>query len=271
MKLFKRFLAAALSALLLCPMTAYADQAEEARALFREIEAQQKAFTDMNAVYDMDMSISGSALESQGVPSMNIRMEMDIKMNNLQDPENLRYMAVNKVSQGDSALSETTMYYQNGYCYMDMAGQKLRVPMAVNDILKQTEASASAFNVSEDLIKDFSLRTEGQNRIVSYTMDDSRLQEYLQQVLGSANLAGVMAGSSESVSIHNVSGQYVVNPNGLCENMRISMDMDMTVEGETLSISIDGDVHFVDLGQPVEITFPDLSEYVDVAAAAQNQ
>ena len=39
------------------------------------------------------------------------------------------------------------------------------------------------------------------------------------------------------------------------------MTMDMTVEGETITITLDGDVGYANPGQPVTITAPNLAEY----------
>ena len=267
MKLFKRFFAVALGALLLCPMTAYADQAEEARALFREVEEKQTGITDMNAFYDMKLVLSGNILKSQGIDTMDMRLEMNVKMNHITDPENMRYMAFTRVTMADGSQTESSMYYVDGYSYTEMGGQKIKMPMALGDMLKQTQASAGAFNVSEELIKDFSLWTEGENRVVGFTVDDSKMQQYLQMVMGSTGLSGMM--NSGDVAVRNISGQYVVNPSGLCEKMRLKMDMDITVEEQTLSISLDGDVGFADLGQPVDVPLPNTAEYTDISTAAQ--
>ena len=48
---------------LLCPMTAYADNSEDAKALYHQVSETQKSITDMNAFADFKISIGGSILE----------------------------------------------------------------------------------------------------------------------------------------------------------------------------------------------------------------
>ena len=45
------------------------------------------------------------------------------------------------------------------------------------------------------------------------------------------------------------------------------MNMGMNVDGKTANIDMDGDVGIADPGSPVEINFPNLSEYKDMAEA----
>ena len=43
------------------------------------------------------------------------------------------------------------------------------------------------------------------------------------------------------------------------------MNMEMGVEGKNIAIDMDGDVGIADPGSPVEINFPNLSEYKDMS------
>ena len=61
MRLIKRLLAVVLGAALLCPMTAYAAQSQEALELYKAVEAKNQNMTDMNAFYDFKMKMTGRA------------------------------------------------------------------------------------------------------------------------------------------------------------------------------------------------------------------
>ena len=87
MKLFKRVLAMAVSAALLCPITAYAAPEDDTIAILRQVLEQQQAATDLNAFYDFDITVSGSALETE---TMTVRLEMNTKMNGMNDPDNMK-------------------------------------------------------------------------------------------------------------------------------------------------------------------------------------
>ena len=84
MRKVKRFAAIVLTAALLSPTTAYAGNVEDAKALYEQVTEKQKSVTDMNAYYDYQIHLSGSALE--GVEDLsNMRLEMNVRMNHLTD------------------------------------------------------------------------------------------------------------------------------------------------------------------------------------------
>ena len=59
---------------------------EDAKALYEQVTEKQKSVTDMNAYYDYQIHLSGSALE--GVEDLsNMRLEMNVRMNHLTDME----------------------------------------------------------------------------------------------------------------------------------------------------------------------------------------
>ena len=62
------------------------------------------------------------------------------------------------------------------------------------------------------------------------------------------------------MSLHNIKGEYVVNPNNDLIKMRLKMDMSMTMDGETITMSMDGDVGIADPGQPVDVPVPNIAD-----------
>ena len=194
MRLMKRLLAVVLGAVLLCPMTAYAARSQEALELYKAVEAKNQNMTDMNAFYDFKMKMTGSLLENEGISPIDMRLEMNMKMNHMQDPSQLRYMAYCRMTIPDSEPITYSMYYLDGYTYMDMPGQKIKYPMAMGDMMNQAMASSKAFEVPEDLAGDFNLWDEGENKVIGYTINDARMNEYMQMVLGSTGLTGMLDG-----------------------------------------------------------------------------
>ena len=122
MKLMKRLAAVVLGVALLCPMTAYAAQSQEALELYKAVEARNQNMTDMNAFYDFKMKMSGSLFENEGIGPVDMRLEMNMKMNHIQDPSQMRYMAYCRMTVPESEPITYSMYYLDGYIYMDMLG-----------------------------------------------------------------------------------------------------------------------------------------------------
>lgn len=267
MRKMKRFLAAFLSAALLCPMTAYADSAADAKALYHQVNEKQKSITDMNAFADFKISIGGSILEDTGMDSMNLRMEMNMKMNHMTEPRQMRYMMYSRTTM--DGLEEPMIisaYYQDGCYYQDSMGQKMKMSMDIGTMMEQSMASAMAFeDEMEGYLSNFRLWDEGENKVVGFVMEANRMNEYLQMVLGSTGMSGLL--DIADLTMGDMIYEYVVDPAGNCIKIRMKMDMAMEADGERITMNLDGDIGIADPGQPVEVpTVPDPQAYQDFDA-----
>ena len=265
MRKMKRFAAVLLSAALLCPMTAYADNSDDARALYHQVEEKQKALTDMNAFADFKISVGGDMLEEAGIDSMNMRMEMNMKMNHMTDPQQMKYMVYARTTM--DGLQEPVImsaYYQDGWYYVDTMGQKIKMPMDVSAITEQTKVSTLTFD-EDDLLSNFRLWGEGENKVVGFVIEDDKMNEYIQTVLSAAGMSGLT--DLSGLDISDIQCEYVVDPAGNCVKMRMKLDMSVTEQGQTVTMKMDGDIGIADPGQPVEVpSVQDPASYQDMAA-----
>lgn len=269
----KRLAAVTMSMVMALTMTAYANDAD-AVAVYQEMEAKNSAMTDTDSYIDFKIDMNS------GGEHIGMRMEMNMKAVNMTTPEQMRMNTYMRISVTDAGTSGTSggpgvagatidltdavitanVYYENGMYYMDMLGQKTKVPMPLDEMMKSLEETNSMMTTSLDYIQDLKLRTEGDDRILSFKMDASKMNGLLQEVMGA--LQG-MTGET-SVSYRDINCEYIVNPEGYCTKARMKLTMDMTIEGETVTTVLDGDIGYANPGQPVTITAPNLAEYTAV-------
>ena len=247
MRKVKRFAAIVLTVALLSPTTAYAGNVEDAKALYEQVTEKQKSVTDMNAYYDYQIHLSGSALE--GVEDLsNMRLEMNVRMNHLTDMGNLQYSSYSRATVPGQEPMISTMYYKDGTCYMETAGTKIKYPMDLTQMAEQISSQTmmlASGQAQEDLMTD-----------------------YMDQLFGSLGMgSALLSESGITMRFSDIPCEYVVDPNGDCIKMRMKMNMEMGVEGKNIAIDMDGDVGIADPGSPVEINFPNLSEYKDMSEA----
>ena len=250
MRKVKRFAAIVLTAALLSPATAYAGNVEDAKALYEQVTEKQKSVTDMNAYYDYQIHLSGSALE--GVEDLsNMRLEMNVRMNHLTDMGNLQYSSYSRATVPGQEPMISTMYYKDGTCYMETAGTKIKYPMDLTQMAEQ-----------------ISSQTEGEDQVIGFVIQGSKMTDYMDQLFGSLGMgSALLSESGITMRFSDIPCEYVVDPNGDCIKMRMKMNMEMGVEGKNIAIDMDGDVGIADPGSPVEINFPNLSEYKDMSEA----
>ena len=270
MRKVKRFAAIVLTAALLSPTTAYAGNVEDAKALYEQVTEKQKSVTDMNAYYDYQIHLSGSALE--GVEDLsNMRLEMNVRMNHLTDTGNLQYSSYSRATVPGQEPMISTMYYKDGTCYMETAGTKIKYPMDLTQMAEQISSQTmmlASGQAQEDLMTDFRLWTEGEDQVIGFVIQGSKMTDYMDQLFGSLGMgSALLSESGITMRFSDIPCEYVVDPNGDCIKMRMKMNMEMGVEGKNIAIDMDGDVGIADPGSPVEINFPNLSEYKDMSEA----
>ena len=79
----KKLLAATLGLSMMFAIPAYANDAD-AVAVYQQMEQKSKEMSDMNAFYDYKITMS------DGSANMDMRMEMNVKANQVQDPEHVK-------------------------------------------------------------------------------------------------------------------------------------------------------------------------------------
>ncbi len=264
----KKLLAFALSAAMLaCPITSYAAQTEEGIAVYQEMLAQTNTLNDLHAYYDFNIGLSGSAFDSMSTylnaSDLNMRMEMDMKMANANDMNQLRFSAYSRISLMGEMI-DFNIYYENGWMYLEMDGQKQKMEMPLNQMQSAIDSTQGYSNLfsSETFMKDLSVRYEGENRILSYRMDDALLNQLIQKVFEMGGYNAMMDGMTFTVS--NVYGDYVVNPSGYYTNASMHMDMEMKYEDESIILKMDGTIGLPNPGETVDIPRPDLNSYTAV-------
>ena len=269
----KRLAAATAALVMVLTVPAYANDAD-AVAVYEEMNQKQKTLTDVNAYYDFNISTKMDAMQ------MSSRLEMNMKANHITEPEHLRmnnYMRMTiglfstgnetKGPAGDSVYMDLSgtpvtgnMYYENGMYYMDMMDQKIKQPMPLEQMMKSIQQIPGMDNGGLDYIQNLKLRTEGEDRILSYTMDAGKMKSLLDQVMGMNGMSAV-AQSGAQVSYDAISGELVVGPDGYCKKSRMKMGMKMTMDGSVIRVMMDGDGGDEDPGQPVDFATPDLNGY----------
>ncbi len=254
----KRLMTALLAAVMTVTMAGTALAAEDPAALLERVT--QKA----NELDSMDCDLGVHAVMVMQDPemdldlSLNLDMMMNMKMDQIKSG-NLRYkadMAVEFLGQTEYA----TVFYKDGYYYMDSNGEKIKYPMDLNSMIASVEQTTAAADLAPSLMKSLSVREEGENRVLSYVADPAKMNAYVQDAL--KPLLGSM---DVGMIIREVKGEYVINKDDYYTSMNMYMVMDMSSYGETLRIIMLLEGNFNNPGQPVNLELPSTDGYSDLS------
>lgn len=254
----KRLMTALLAAVMTVTMAGTALAAEDPVALLERVT--QKA----NELDSMDCDLGVHAVMVMQDPemdldlSLNLDMMMNMKMDQIKSG-NLRYkadMAMEFLGQTEYA----TVFYKDGYYYMDSNGEKIKYPMDLNSMIASVEQTTAAADLAPSLMKSLSVREEGENRVLSYVADPAKMNAYVQDAL--KPLLGSM---DVGMIIREVKGEYVINKDDYYTSMNMYMVMDMSSYGETLRIIMLLEGNLNNPGQPVNLELPSTDGYSDLS------
>lgn len=231
-------------------------KAQDPKEIYDAASKKSQELTSVDASCVMDMNMT------QGEETMDISMDMDMKITGV-NTDSMRYLMDGTTSTMGQSM-DTHMYYEAGYCYMDLMGQKVKYAMDLDQITEQVTQSLGSSTMDSSYMSDIKAEKDGDNQILTFTADASKMDSYAKELMGTMGDTMDELGDVE-YTIKSVTGESVVNKDGYFSSAKVKMDMDMTMEGETVSLTMDMDVTYNNPGQDVEITAPtDLDSYMEV-------
>lgn len=224
-----------------------------------------EALKKTSELSDMEADSLTNLTMSQGEEKTEIKMDLNLKMTDV-NSDAMRYLAEGTTSIMGQDLA-VQMYYENGYYYTDNMGQKIKYAMDINELMKKVRQSVDGGNMDSTYMSELSNKKDGDNYVFTYTLDGDKLSTYVN------NLISQLGTEVEGISyeIKDASGEATVNKEGYFTKQKMKMTMDMTVQGQTISMIIDSDIKYVNPGQSLEITAPDLDGYTEVDMDAVGQ
>lgn len=228
---------------------------QDPKEIYDAATKKSEELTSVDADYEMDMVMT------QGEDKMDISTSMNMKMDGM-NTEALRYLAEGTTSTMGQTM-DTKMYYEGGYCYMEAMGQKMKYAMDLDQMVEQIKSAQGGGTMDSSYLSDIQAKKEGDDQILTYTADASKMGDYVQEIFGAM---GAMGDQLEGISydIKAVSGDMVVNKEGYVTKSNVKMTMEMTMDGETISMEADVSVVYNDPGKTVEITAPSLDGYTEI-------
>lgn len=234
---------------------------KDPKALYTEAvkKNQELSGMDMSSVVKMTMT--------QGEESIDVSVDMNFQMADI-NTDKMKYVASGTTSLMGESI-ETSMFYTDGYYYMDMMGQKMKYAMDMDQLMEQVKQTTENGNLNVEYMKDIQAKKDGDNTILTFTTDPAKMDEYVKEVMGS--MGSTMPGMDQAdFTINVVDGELTVNKEGYYTNMKMNMDMEVSVMGETMGLKMEMTADIHDPGKTVEVTLPDTEGYQEIDASLMN-
>lgn len=259
----KKLMTALLATVMALSMTATAFAAEDPAVLLDRVTQKASELDSM----DCDMGVHAVLVipnpQTKKDLNVNLDMLMKMKMDQIKsgNPRYKAEMAMEFLNESKYA----TVFYKDGYYYMDSDGEKIKYPMDLSSVIKSVDQTTAAAELTSSMMKSLAVREEGENRILSYVVDPAKMNAYVDEAIGA-----LLDDTDVVIAIREVKGEYVINKDDYYTNMNMNMTMDISVYGETVRVImlLEGTVN--NPGQPVTIDFPSTDGYLDRDAYRQS-
>lgn len=225
----------------------------DAREIYDAANQKSQEMSDAAMTSSVDMTIK------QGEDSLSVVTDMDMKIKGMNTDSMEYYAEGTSTTLGQTV--DMTMYYKDGYYYIDSAGQKLMYAMDIDELTEQIKQSTEGSNMDSSYLSEITAKKDGDNTVLTFTCDASQMDQYVQDALSGM---GTMGLGDITYNITSASGQAVVNADGYFTSTDMVMAVEMTANGETINVDMDTSVTYENPGQPVEITVPDLEGYTEI-------
>lgn len=221
----------------------------------QQYEAASRKTNDLNsfaARINMDMKMT-----AQGT-NISVNMDMDFKVKDL-DSSSVKYLAELRMDMlGQSQTGK--MFYTDGYAYMDMGGQKIKVAMPLDEIMETSRNASSGVLQETGFIQDLQVATDGAgNQVFTFTCAPEGFNKLLSQM----NQQNMDLAVVTDMKIREYRGTATVNPEGYFIASDLVMVYDATIMGTAVSYDIRAHLDYVNPGQPVDFALPSTAGYTE--------
>lgn len=201
----------------------------------------------------------------QGEESLNIGSKMDMKIKG-NGTDTMEYYTDSVTTLMEQEIS-STMFYKDGYYYMDTMGQKYKYAYDVQQLMEQVEESISASAPEISGIQNIAAEEKDGTTILTFDVDPSQMNAYVENALGALGDAS----QTGSVEIQKVSGTCTVGSEGYFTTTDLNMSFSMDIQGTAVDVEATAASSISNVGDQVTISYPeDLNEYTEVDASLVN-
>lgn len=221
--------------------------------MYENASKKTSALKDMAAKANIKMKMT------QNDEAMDIGMDMDIKITD-SNTKDMKYLCDAKMSMFGMDL-DMTMFYTDGYYYVDTMGQKTKCVMDYSDMLEKVNGSTIKTDELAKYMKDIKAKKDGDNTIITFQLNGEKMSQYIKDMMSG------LGTDTEGETFSGIDGSIdaTINKDGYFSAVKMNLVLDMAIDGESAKMEMEMDMTYDNPGKSVEgIEIPDLAGYTEV-------
>ncbi len=252
---------------------------EEAAAAY---EAVNEKYEDVTSIDMTAESTTAMTFENpiEGLDDMETNTEIGIKMINIDDPSSMQMemrMTLPVTMTGAEDDMDIVYYYTDGYYYMDLAGQKVKYAMGLDELMQSVESTAGMENLDAELMSELTMEETDEGTLFTYSGNAESLGDYMDTLLGGtlSSMAGSFGTEVDellsSLEFGGISGTVLVDDEQNIVRVTSNVAFTMTIEDMVMHVEqiTNGDINAI--GDDVTIELPNLDEFEEMDLSGQTE
>lgn len=228
----------------------------DARKLYEDVMKKNES------LQALDMNLETTMTFSQGEESLDIGSDMDMKIKGYHT-DSLEYFSDSTTTMQGQEVP-VTLFYKDGYYYMEASGQKIKYLYNLEDMVAQVEGSLGTTSIDVNSLKNITAEEKGDDILLKFEADPAQMNDYLTSAFQSM---GELVDSA-AAELKSITGTYTLDSDGFYKTAEINMDMSMSMEGETVDVTSKVLCTVNATDDQVSITYPDdMDAYTEVDAS----
>lgn len=226
---------------------------EDAKKIFQNAVDKTNALDSIDMDYNMEINLA------QKEETLDIKISMNTKAIDIHS-DALQHSAKALTSISGQKPASSSIYYKDGYYYIELSGQKFKYALDAAEMVKQIKTTSNV-SISADNLKTLEAKKDGENILLTFDTEPSLMNDYVKNILHP--MEGII--DSTGLTINKISGTYLITPEGYCKKTDIHLVMSMNMENSSIDMDmlLSTDIHST--GSDVTITFPEaLDSYQEI-------
>ena len=214
------------------------------------------ALKKTNELDSFATTASVSMKMTSGAESYDVLVDMNMKVKDVYTSKIKILYDMNMSMMGENIAA--SMFYVDGYYYMDMLGSKIKMAMPMDEIMETTKSSSSGMMQDLEYLQDVQVTEDGAgNKVYTFICKTDSMNSAMGQILqGQMGVSDV-----SSMQIREYRGTMTVNAEGYAIASSILLKMDATVLNVPFTYDMKIDLNYINPGQPVDFVLPSTDGY----------
>lgn len=235
----------------------------EAMAIYLASVEKNGELDSLDAVMkaDIAMDLDGESTE--------MTMDISMKMRGAKAGD-LEYVMEGSMSMMGLDMPFSS-FYTDGYVYTESMEMKIKEPTTVYEAIEEAKQTMEFTNVEQSMITNMKMRQDGENTVLTYSMNRADMNDFLNEMMGMEAFASLEEfGFKVGYDIRKADGEVVIDQNGYYTKENVSIDVVMTMtdiesgDSESFGYQMNMELNINNPGEPVEFTLPSTEGYTEL-------